>query len=184
VKIPESPHTGACSGTLRQNLAWPMHLTSMSFRLWEETGAPGRNPRRHWEHAQNLGPWHCEAAVLTTVPPCCTSVILIVPVCLRAYVCVCVCTCARECTCACESVCVRVRASVCTCARESVCTCASESVCVCVHTVRATAPVSPHPLTSASTCHLNLPDSNLHPQTYVHCSSLSFKSPHHLTEIC
>ena len=50
------------------------------FGLWEETGAPGGNPRRHRENVQtphsdpsqdsNPGPWSCEAAVLTTVLPC------------------------------------------------------------------------------------------------------------------
>ncbi|XP_067892959.1 polypyrimidine tract-binding protein 2 isoform X5 [Heterodontus francisci] len=46
--------------------------------LWEETGAPGENPRGHRENLQtphmeypelNPGPWSCEAAVLATVPP-------------------------------------------------------------------------------------------------------------------
>ena len=52
VKIPSSPHSGACLGTLRENLAWPIDLTRTSFGLWEETGAPGRNPRRHRENVQ------------------------------------------------------------------------------------------------------------------------------------
>ena len=51
------------------------------FGLWEQTRAPGGNPRRHrrtcklhtdsdpsWE--SNPGPWRCETAVLTTVPLC------------------------------------------------------------------------------------------------------------------
>ena len=54
------------------------------FGLWEETGAPGGNPCRHKENVQtphtdsdpsresNPGPWSCEAAVLTTVLPCCS----------------------------------------------------------------------------------------------------------------
>ena len=55
-----------------------MHLTSTSFGLWEETGAPGGNPHRHGENMQtphshpsrksNTGPCCCAAAVLTTVP--------------------------------------------------------------------------------------------------------------------
>ena len=50
------------------------------FGLWEETGASGGNLCRHDENVKtpyshprpelNLGPWRCEAAVLTTVPPC------------------------------------------------------------------------------------------------------------------
>eukprot|EP00061_Rhincodon_typus_P002084 g16571.t1 len=48
------------------------------FGLWEETGGPSRNPRRHRENVQtpnprvesNSGSWCCEAAVLTTVSPC------------------------------------------------------------------------------------------------------------------
>ncbi|XP_067875135.1 ras homolog family member Ub isoform X2 [Heterodontus francisci] len=48
------------------------------FGMWEETGAPGGNPRRRRENLQtphrqypepNPGRWSCEAAVLTTVPP-------------------------------------------------------------------------------------------------------------------
>ena len=50
------------------------------FGLWEETGAPRGNPRRHGRicklhtdsdprQESNPGPWSCEAAVLTTVPP-------------------------------------------------------------------------------------------------------------------
>jgi len=51
------------------------------FELWEETGASGGISRRHRKNVQtphshpkpesNMGPWRCEAAVLTTVPPCC-----------------------------------------------------------------------------------------------------------------
>ena len=48
------------------------------FGLWEETGTPRGNPHRQnvqtphsysWLEL-NLGPWLCEAAVLTTVPSC------------------------------------------------------------------------------------------------------------------
>ena len=52
VKIPKSPHSGACSGSLRENLAWLMHLISTSFGLWEETGAARGNPHRHGENMQ------------------------------------------------------------------------------------------------------------------------------------
>jgi len=50
-----------------------------SFRMWEETGEPGGNPRRHRESVQTPHsdpsqeskpvPWRCEAAMLSTVPP-------------------------------------------------------------------------------------------------------------------
>jgi len=62
--------------------------STKSAHLWTvgETGAPGGNPRRQGENVQtphrewpspesNPGPWRCEAAVLTTVPPCCSYIL-------------------------------------------------------------------------------------------------------------
>ncbi|XP_061622644.1 protein GUCD1 isoform X1 [Phyllopteryx taeniolatus] len=44
------------------------------FGMWEETGVPGENPRRHGENRRGRhlkpGPQNCEADVLTSRPPC------------------------------------------------------------------------------------------------------------------
>jgi len=114
VKIPESTHSGTCSGRIIElynsgghsahrvctdhnptqapspftrasppdtngqiSMANPAH--PHIFGLWEETGAPGGNPhgrlcKLHTDGEPrpelNLGPWRCEAAVLTSVPLC------------------------------------------------------------------------------------------------------------------
>lgn len=50
--------------------------------MWEETGAPGRNPhdhrenvhtprRQHTESRSNLGLWRCEVAALPVASLCC-----------------------------------------------------------------------------------------------------------------
>jgi len=82
IKIPSSPHSSACSGTLRENLARPMHLTAHLLDCGrksehpEETHADtGRTCRLHTDsdpsQESNTGPRRYEAAVLTTVPTCC-----------------------------------------------------------------------------------------------------------------
>ena len=49
-----SRHTPAPVRVHRENFAWPVHLTSTSFGLWEETWAPGGNPHRHRDNVRTL----------------------------------------------------------------------------------------------------------------------------------
>ena len=80
-KSPSHHNPAPVRVTLRENVAWPMHQTSTSFRLRKETGAAGGNPGRHGENMQtphgqwpkprmetrSLALW---GAMLTTGPPC------------------------------------------------------------------------------------------------------------------
>ena len=76
--IPVTPHNPPDT---RVNLAWPVNLTLTSLDYGrkpehpEETHADkGRTWKVHTDsdpsRESNPGPWRCEAAVLTTVPPC------------------------------------------------------------------------------------------------------------------
>ena len=72
VKIPKSSHSGACSGTLRENLPWSIYLTCTSLNSeWkpehpEETHADTERTCRLCTDSDpsresNPGLWHCKA---------------------------------------------------------------------------------------------------------------------------
>ncbi|XP_066521424.1 E3 ubiquitin-protein ligase RAD18 isoform X2 [Hoplias malabaricus] len=77
-------HRATCahSHTPTDTFESPIHLPTCVFGLWEETGAPGGNPRgehtklltdshpeRDW-NPQPPGPWSCVTATLPAAPPC------------------------------------------------------------------------------------------------------------------
>ena len=71
---------------LRGNLAWPINLTCTCLECGRKPEHPeethtnmGRMCKLHTDSdprpESDLGPWHSEAAVLTTMPPCCPQIL-------------------------------------------------------------------------------------------------------------